>query len=346
MRGRRRNAALLKKAFFTLILLSLSWTTFFLVDSTTPPIQAQPGLPAQLYANQNQDDLHAVFLSGINEAKKSIHLTIFSLTDRRVIQALKKKSEEGVAVTIICDAKSCPDLSSRLGTKVKCHRRICPGIMHQKILVVDAEKSWIGSANLTSESLRIHGNLVQSVHSVPFSAALLEKADSLIQGKRGVPFPQNFNIGGQKVELWFLPENRAALSRLLGLIQSAKKSVRIAMFTWTHWDLAKAVIDAKQRGIKVEVALDRQSSKGASQKIAKLFKQKSVPIRFSKGNALLHHKFIYIDDGILVNGSTNWTQAAFTKNDDCFMIFHDLTKQQRETMERLWEVITADSSAE
>ncbi len=45
-----------------------------------------------------------------------------------------------------------------------------------------------------------------------------------------------------------------------------------------------------------------------------------------------------VDKEILVNGSANWTSAAFSKNDDCFVILHDLNDAQKNVIEELWKL--------
>ncbi len=160
----------------------------------------------------------------------------------------------------------------------------------------------------------------------------------------GPRFPhRDFIVGGQKLELWFFPDDVHGVQRLVELIRTAKKTVRVAMFTWTRRDLAQAIIAAKQRGVDAEVVIDSQSGKGASAQIVNLLHKSGVPVGLSQGNALLHHKFLYIDGETLVNGSANWTKAAFTKNDDCFIILHGLTEIQKKQMDSLWEVIRAES---
>jgi cardiolipin synthase len=94
----------------------------------------------------------------------------------------------------------------------------------------------------------------------------------------------------------------------------------------------------------VEVVIDHYSGKGASAKIVKLLKEHHVPVRLSRGGPLLHYKFMYIDGKVLVNGSANWTKAAFTQNDDCFVVLHALTAGQRECMESLWQIIWSEGS--
>lgn len=342
--SKKRSLPRLKKAAFSafigLILLGLFWVTETLTEVRLP-VSNQP---AELYANQVNDDLRKSAIAGINTAKRSIHLIIYSLTDDSIISCLRQKSNEGVKVKVICDAKASPNVSSKLGPKISLVRRMATGLMHQKILVVDEAKVWIGSANMTGESLRFHGNLITAMESPAMAAHIISKAETMNEYDQGIPFPhRKFSIGGQQVELWFFPDDAHGVQRLAELIRTAKKTIRVAMFTWTRSDLAKEMIAARQRGVDTEIVIDHQQAKGAGAAVVKQLCKAGVPVSLSQGSALLHHKFLYIDGRTLVNGSANWTKAAFTKNDDCFIILQNLTEKQKTHMDRLWEVIASDS---
>jgi len=300
------------------------------------PEMPKTGKQTILYSNQTQDDLKLLFSHAIHQAEDSVYLVIYSLRDRKLIQELKRKSEEGINVTVVCDGKASSGVRRHLGDKVKTVYKNDKGIMHQKILVIDQEYVWIGSANFTSESLSMHGNLVSGMHSPELAEWIRENHDKELQGKA-------FDIGGQKVELWLTRNNLASVERLKELIQGAEKSARVAMFTWTRTDMVEALSEANERGIKVGAVLDRNSGQGVSRKVAELLKQKMIPVKISTGNGLLHHKMLLIDGKVLVNGSANWTKAAFSQNMDCYIILHDLTKKQSSKLEKLWRVIALES---
>lgn len=296
--------------------------------------------PTELYANQLNDDLTKTFTTEISKAKKSVLLIIYSLTDPQIIDALVKKSQKGIPVKVICDAKASPYIDSKLGPKIDVTRRFGPGLMHQKILVVDNHKVLIGSANMTPESLQHDGNLVSCFDNKALAEAIHAKAKTIDVEGHGPPFlHQEFLISGQQVELWFLPDDKQALLRLKTLIRGAKKSIRIAMYTWTRQDLAKEVIEAAKRGIITKVVIDHFSGMGVSEIIVKMLKTNGIDVALSGGEGLLHHKFMVIDGKTLVNGSANWTRAAFNQNDDCFIIINDLSEPQRKKINTVWKTI-------
>ncbi len=313
---------------------------YSLVETLDAVRLPQSDFPAELYSNQTQNDLRHTFVTAMEQAKESIILVVYSLTDSKIIQTLKKKSEEGVHVYVVVDREATPRwVTGRLGPQVDLIKRKAPGLMHQKILVIDGIQTWIGSANMTSESLRMHANLVAAIQSEPVAQYVSEKAQSLTVQGRSPLFPtQSFLLGPQTMELWFLPDNTEAVDRLLQLIEEAKESIQVAMFTWTRHDLTRAIIAAHKRGLKVEVVVDQYSGKGASSEVVAMLMEAGISVSLSRGTALLHHKMMIVDGRVLVNGSANWTKAAFTQNDDCFMVLYGLTEPQKERLETLWDV--------
>lgn len=342
--------SILKKSSLTSLIIFLGFMLFKLVEpsisgSTAPTTThlASSDQPIQFYSNQTQDDLTRLYINTINSAQKSVSLVIFSLLDPQVIQALKDKCDSGVPLNIVCDAKASPGITQRL-PKAKIVRRAGKGLTHQKILLVDDKQILIGSSNLTTDSLRVHGNLVIGIENPALAIDLKDKINSMNEdGGSKLLTRRDVTVGSQNVELWVLPDETTAVKRLIQLFRAAKKTIKVAMFTWTRADFTQELIEAAERGVKVETVVDRYSGKGASAKIVHMLAEANIPVRLNKGKGLLHHKFVYIDDEILVNGSANWTQSAFKNNDDCFVVISPLSAEQKAKMNRLWKTLQKES---
>lgn len=298
-----------------------------------------------IYGNQVRDDLRKTYATAIQQAEKSVLLIIFTLRDPQIVQALRIKAEEGVKVHIICDARISHKTLHKLGPKVSVIKVTGQSLMHQKIMVIDDAQVWVGSTNMTTDSLRMFGNLVVSVNSPAMAQMMWQKADQFLEAVHQPILEQKFLVGTQRIEFWFLPDNPNAQRRLIQLMNNAQKSIRIAMYTWTRLDLAYTVLNAFKRGVNVEVVIDAKAGRGAGGQIVSLLKQNQLPISLSLPGPMLHHKFAYIDRTILVNGSANWTRSAFEVNDDCFMVIHDLTETQQMKLDELWNVIRLDAEA-
>lgn len=302
---------------------------------------------AELYSTQNGDDLKASIIQSIRQAKSSVLLIIFTLKDPDVIAELRKKAESGVTVTVICDAKASREAKEGLGKHVDLLRRFSEGHMHPKILVIDDEQVWIGSANMTTESLNHHANLVTGLTSKELASHIWNKANSLHEYSREDCLSYyDCDVNGHRVEMSFQPGDGKGKERIKQMLRSAQKTIRVGMFAFTRFDFARELIQAKKRGVSVEVALDLGMSRGAGSKVVAMLKKEGIPLRFNDGRHLLHHKFAYIDSKCLINGSANWTKAAFTQNDDCFIILHNLTENQVAQMERLWKGILQETKTE
>ena len=180
------------------------------------------------------------------------------------------------------------------------------GLMHRKMIAIDGELILLGSTNLTPLALKIHKNMIACIRSKELYQAIL----------------QNRPLEKPAFSFYPLPESgELALKKLLDAINTAKKKVHVCIFTFTHEEIAKALISANLRGIDVKVYVDKGSASGTSKKIVQLLRHHQVPTFTHLGGGLLHHKCALIDS-TFVFGSTNFTKAAFSKNEEHLFFLH------------------------
>lgn len=309
------------------------WLCIWLIIQSVSPHLPRSTEPPRLYSNQAQQDLRLTLVESIKQATDSIHLVMFGLNDPSIVNALAKQT---VPTTIYYDPNGSPNLWNTL-PNCTLHPVHGFGLMHQKILIVDKETVFIGSANMTTASLTMHDNLVIGFKSQKVAQFLRDKSPQTSGYLRAM-------VGGQEIEVWLLPDPRAhALQDLRRKIRSAHQSIRIALFTFTHPALVDEVIAAHHRGINVSLVVDLHSGLGASKDAIEKIKRAGIKVYMSQGMQLLHHKFILIDDRMLVTGSANWTKAAFYKNSDCILVLHHLNATQKSFMNGLWGRIESEA---
>lgn len=331
------------------IIISLAYT--WIGYEATQVHLPQQGGEAVLYATQARTDFRQTLMSAIQGARESIWVAVYSFTDNQLAKALNQKAQEGIDVTVICDAKATKGLKHKLGPKVHLTERWegSAPLMHFKMLIVDHCWLWMGSANFTPASLRTHSNLLMASYA-PSLAAFIESTVTPYLSFPHTARPKDLTaspiaiLDSQSVELWVLPSPSYALDRLKKALSSAQKTIRVAMFTWTRRDLADLLIDAKRRGVKVEVLLDYNSAKGTSVAIAQRLWKGGIEVRLGPSNSLLHHKFAWIDGDTLVHGSANWTASAFERNDDYFTVMHPLLSSQVQVLTDTWDTLVAGST--
>ena len=290
-----------------------------------------PEHPIHFYSNHTRDNLKRVYKKALKTAKKSIELSIYSLTDPHLLHILEKQADAGVAVTLFYDPKA-TTIPPTLKDKCTLVPYKKSALMHRKILIIDNKLTFLGSANLTPTSLKVHDNLVIGIHNHPFASSALMNPQT------------DLSLPHQAGRLWLLPEAKLkALHSLIDHICKAKKKIHVALFTLTHPKLVQALIDAHSRGVAVTCILDHYTAEGASKKAQEALVKQGVTVAFSRGQQLLHHKWVHIDNHTLFFGSANWTKAAFSTNSDCLMKLSPLTKNQRKFMRKMWKIILLES---
>lgn len=126
--------------------------------------------------------------------------------------------------------------------------------------------------------------------------------------------------------------------RILKLLREAKKSIAIQAYGFTDPDIMGALIQAKKRGIKVEVILDH-SNLTAKNSGLKSIHRHHISIRIDHLQGIAHNKIMIIDDHILVTGSYNFSNSAYLRNAENVLIVHDktLVKEYLENWQKRWE---------
>jgi phosphatidylserine/phosphatidylglycerophosphate/cardiolipin synthase-like enzyme len=133
--------------------------------------------------------------------------------------------------------------------------------------------------------------------------------------------------------------HQGATALIVRTIGEAQKSVHVAAYSFTSQPIADALAQAHQRGIDVEVVLDKSQSKGRY-KLVDFLKENNIPTRINAHYSIMHNKFMIIDGRVLELGSFNYTKAAENKNAENVLVLRD--EQQAvagyiKQWEKLWD---------
>jgi phosphatidylserine/phosphatidylglycerophosphate/cardiolipin synthase-like enzyme len=123
----------------------------------------------------------------------------------------------------------------------------------------------------------------------------------------------------------------------------------VAVYAFTNEELASALVQAKKRGVVVQVVLDREFDAANEKSQSKFIEGQKIPLRrlsglkskaYEKDAGLMHQKFAVIDRHMVLTGSYNWTHSADSFNDENLLLFRDagpLAEEYRRAFFRLWE---------
>ena len=110
----------------------------------------------------------------------------------------------------------------------------------------------------------------------------------------------------QYQDAFFFP-NMANIKKMVGYIAKAKKSIDLAIFSFTNDDLANEILAAHKRGVKVRIITDDEAMKGKGADTQRMA-DGGIPCRTdSEERFHMHNKFMIVDKKFLVTGSFNWT---------------------------------------
>lgn len=117
---------------------------------------------------------------------------------------------------------------------------------------------------------------------------------------------------GASFDIGFSP-NDGSLPLVINTINSAKKSIHVAAYSFTSKPIAEALLQASKRGVDVKVIADQKSNSGKYSATTYLANNK-ISVKLDGNYPIFHHKFMVIDGINLETGSFNYSAAAASKN--------------------------------
>ena len=122
-------------------------------------------------------------------------------------------------------------------------------------------------------------------------------------------------------EVYFSPRGECT-SAIIKELEKANNSVLVQAYSFTSAPIAEALLNAFNRGVKVEVILDKRGKTEKDSK-ATFFIDKEIPVMIDDKHAKAHNKVMVIDRETVITGSFNLSEAAETRNAENLLIIHD-----------------------
>ena len=139
------------------------------------------------------------------------------------------------------------------------------------------------------------------------------------------------------LEVHFSP-GETCLGAILDQLEDARRSIDVCVFTITDDRIARALLAAHERGIKLRVITDNDKANDEGSDVWKL-ERAGIPVRVDRTEWHMHHKFAVFDGRIALTGSYNWTRGAARNNEENLVLCEDerFVTAFRWEFERLWE---------
>lgn len=150
----------------------------------------------------------------------------------------------------------------------------------------------------------------------------------------------NIVPGSGTIEYAFTPEDNAA-GMVIRAIDAARSQVLVQAFSFTHAQIAAALLRAQGRGVDVQVIADPEQIELIGHNVVGLIAAGKIPVFTDAVHSAAHNKVIVIDAlaerPVLVTGSFNFTFAAQFRNAENILLFRgnrELTRVYLENWER------------
>ena len=149
---------------------------------------------------------------------------------------------------------------------------------------------------------------------------------ALTIGTPSLPLTQEKPMGW---EVYFSPNGGCTDAIVRGL-DKAQSSVLVQAYSFTSYRIAKALLDAHKRGIKVEIILDK-SQRRDQYSSADFLANSGMSVKIDSQHAIAHNKVMVIDGETVITGSFNFTKAAEDNNAENLLVIHDKKLAERYT---------------
>jgi len=135
---------------------------------------------------------------------------------------------------------------------------------------------------------------------------------------------------------------------VLQAIDSARRSIEVAAYSFTSRPVASALLRARDRGVRVRIVADR-SQRTARYTSVRFLANKGIEVRINSRYSIMHNKFMVIDNKAVETGSFNYTRSAQIRNAENVIVIDDapqVAAAYRHEWDRLWREAQALQSAQ
>jgi phosphatidylserine/phosphatidylglycerophosphate/cardiolipin synthase-like enzyme len=209
--------------------------------------------------------------------------------------------------------------------------------MHNKFVIIDANSSdandaivWTGSTNFTDGQVNTDANNIVIFQDQSLAKTYEMEFNEMWSGIFG-PYkvdntPKEFNIGGNRVELYFSPSDNTQ-AEITRTIATADHDMEFCVYAYTRPEISDSIDERIANGVWGGGVID--DTTGSTNAFSLLEQDMSNTLFLASFTYLVHNKYLLADanapglDPLVLTGSHNWTYSANTKNDENTVVVHN-----------------------
>lgn len=170
------------------------------------------------------------------------------------------------------------------------------------------------------------------------NVAMAEPASTKVRAQA----PASPALGKCQARAAFSPSGGAG-QLVLDTINNARSSIRMATYSFTEPAYAKALLDAKRRGVDVAIVSDKEHNgrrKVGTPSVVDFLRKNGVAVMVSDAFAIQHNKFIVVDGHTVQTGSLNYSRAGDKSNAENVLVLSqckDVARAYLDNWQKLWK---------
>ena len=157
---------------------------------------------------------------------------------------------------------------------------------------------------------------------------------------------QKPQVAPQAIEVFFSPKGgcQDAIVREIGAAQTV---IHVEAYEFTSAPIAKALVEAKKRGVQIEVIIDQKeiTNKYCA---ATFFANEGVPVFGDGKHSIFHNKIMILDNKTVITGSFNFTKGAEESNAENLLVIRNpdlAAKYEKNYQEHLGHSVKYEGNA-
>jgi phosphatidylserine/phosphatidylglycerophosphate/cardiolipin synthase-like enzyme len=130
--------------------------------------------------------------------------------------------------------------------------------------------------------------------------------------------PVELTLHNAPTQVYFSP-NGGCTEAIVKEVTNAKTEILVQAYSFTSAPIAKALVEAYKRGVKVEAILDK-SQRTEKYSSPTFLANSGIPTFIDARHAIAHNKTMILDRDTVITGSFDFTRAAQEKNAENLLI--------------------------
>lgn len=289
--------------------------------------------------------LEGAIVQLIDQAHTSIDVMLYNINRRPISNALIAAHNRGVRVRYLTSddtnntalSNPSPEFPVLLGN-------LGSGLMHNKVFVIDAndpDRAMVvtGATNMTQGQIYTDHNNQLFIQDQSLARVYEKEVDEMWGSRSAIPniskskfgeaksddTPHEVYIKGTRYEVYFSPSDNTSF-HIVNALNTAQYNCYFALLLITRQNLAATLLNLHNRNVDVKGLVNNQSENGTE---FPFLVENGVFVLQYKGSRQLHHKYAFVDAGVLegtpklITGCHNWSNNAENRNDENTLIIHD-----------------------